>query len=345
MFRNYSTRQRGVAAFALAGVLSVGLVACAGSGDSSPPDTAKGPGTDGPEVQSIMVGQIPADIYVPLYLGVDQGYFADNGLDVALESLGNGPAGITQLISGERQVITTGTQTVVFAAQQGIALSLIAETVNQVPGSGTMTIEALADSGIHDAKDLVGKKVATLALNGYPTILANGALADLGVDYKKIEWVEVAPSELGAALERGTVDAVTAWPPIIQNLKSTLGTITVVDMITKELAGIDRGAYAVSTEWAKKNPKAVAAFQCGLKKGAEAANGDSDLTAQTVIKYTKLPKTIVDSVPQKSRAVYSTKSEAKTYQLMADMMLEQGLIKKPFDFATATIPFPKSCDK
>jgi len=208
-----------------------------------------------------------------------------------------------------------------------------------------MTIEALADSGIHDAKDLVGKKVATLALNGYPTILANGALADLGVDYKKIEWVEVAPSELGAALERGTVDAVTAWPPIIQNLKSTLGTITVVDMITKELAGIDRGAYAVSTEWAKKNPKAVAAFQCGLKKGAEAANGDSDLTAQTVIKYTKLPKTIVDSVPQKSRAVYSTKSEAKTYQLMADMMLEQGLIKKPFDFATATIPFPKSCDK
>ena len=46
-------------------------------------------------------------------------------------------------------------------------------------------------------------------------IAINNMAAELGVDAKKIKYVNLAPSDAIAALQKGDIDAMACWEPFI----------------------------------------------------------------------------------------------------------------------------------
>jgi len=58
--------------------------------------------------------------YAPLYVAINNGYFADEGLSVSLTNGGGSDASMSSLLSGSSDIILAGPETVVYTQQEGV---------------------------------------------------------------------------------------------------------------------------------------------------------------------------------------------------------------------------------
>src|SRR4051794_39052484 len=83
---------------------SVLLAACGGGGG----DESAGAGTsDAP--RQVTVGVVPIADVAPLYLGVEQGFFSERGLDVQVVTGQGGAALVPAVVSGEQDFAFSNT--------------------------------------------------------------------------------------------------------------------------------------------------------------------------------------------------------------------------------------------
>lgn len=57
--------------------------------------------------------------YAPLYVAINNGYFAEHGIDIELTNGGGSDASMTALLSGQADIALMGPETVVYVASQG----------------------------------------------------------------------------------------------------------------------------------------------------------------------------------------------------------------------------------
>ena len=66
----------------------------------------------------------------------------------------------------------------------------------------------MQESNIKGPEDLPGKRIAVNSVKNLGDVTIPVALKNKGIDPKGIEWVPMNFSDMGAALERGDVDAI-----------------------------------------------------------------------------------------------------------------------------------------
>src|SRR4051812_17431691 len=93
MHRSVTWRLRAGAALAL--VLPLTLSACGGGDDDQ--------ATDSSGTAKVTVGVIPIVDVAPIYLGIKQGFFKDEGLQLKLETAQGGAAIVPGVVSGQYQ--------------------------------------------------------------------------------------------------------------------------------------------------------------------------------------------------------------------------------------------------
>ncbi len=106
-------------------------------------------------------------------------------------------------------------------------------------------------SGVKSVADLKGKKVATpFVSTSHYQLLA--ALADAGLSQKDVQVLNLRPSEIAAAWERGDIDAAFVWDPALAKIKAN-GTVIASsgDIGKKGKPTFD--AIIVERAWADKN--------------------------------------------------------------------------------------------
>ena len=143
---------------------------------------------------------------------------------------------------------------------------------------------------------IVGKEIASVgALEGKRLGIARGsgsevfwlaAVNKLKLDPKDYKIVQVEAPEMVAALERGDIDAYSAWEPwLTRGAAAVKGARLVVDNV-----GIIEGRVFiyVNKDWAVKSRTAAVSFMRSMVEATDVINTKRDQAAADVAKFLKL---------------------------------------------------------
>ena len=176
--------------------LSVTLLAgaCGSDGSTGTPESSGGS-------TKVKIGVIPIVDVAPIYLGLKQGFFSAEGLDVSLETAQGGAAIVPGVVSGQYQFGFSNSTSLLLATFQGLPLKVVSSGVASTGAAdkdfGGVIVKA--DSPIKSAADLAGKRIAVNTLKNINTTTVNQVVRAAGGDPSKIEYVELPFPDIAPA--------------------------------------------------------------------------------------------------------------------------------------------------
>lgn len=296
------------------------LASACGSGGSS---------DDSGGTTKVKVGVIPIVDVAPIYLGLKQGFFSAEGLDVSLETAQGGAAIIPGIVSGQYQFGFSNTVSLLLASSKGLPLTVVSagDTSTGVIGKDFGAVVVKAGSPIKTAADLAGKRVAVNTLKNINTTTINKVVRDAGGNPSTIKYVELAFPDIVSAVAKGDVDAGQVVEPFL-----TIATSQGDRQVVSNLAGTDPqlavAMYFTSKTYAGQHAKVVAGFTAAMKKSLEYATAHPDEARAVLTTYTK-----IDPAVQKSLVLpkWPTTIDRSSVQLLVELAQQDGLITKEPD--------------
>ncbi|AWT09474.1 sulfonate/nitrate transporter [Stutzerimonas frequens] len=162
---------------------------------------------------------LPAGDKAAIYLGVEQGLFAAEGIEVEIASARGGSDVVTKLATNSADFGSAGLASLLQAKAQGeVPVVAVAPIYNKQPDAFFTT----EGSGIESFKDIVGKTVAT------PTFSASNVVWPLllernGIDPNSVKLLKLDPGALAPMLATGKVDATINWLTVAPGFVRALG--------------------------------------------------------------------------------------------------------------------------
>lgn len=170
-------------------------------------------------VDRIIVADRAQPVGALVYVAYTQGYFAQEGLEVVLESYASGKAALESVLHGKSDMATSAETSIVLASMTGQDISVVATLCT---ASRNTIIIARKDKGIIAPKNLIGKKIGvTFGTNGQ--FFLDLFLADQRVRNAQVHQVDLKPDMMFDRLMSGDVDAVSIWNPHARRLQKNLG--------------------------------------------------------------------------------------------------------------------------
>ena len=168
-----------------------------------------------------MIDWLPAGDKAVPYLGVQEGLFAAEGLDVTIQSGRGSSDVVTKLGTGAADLGTGGLAALLQArAQTPVAVRALASIYTLQPDA----IFTTEGSGISTLKDVAGKTVATATFSSsnvsWPLVLKANEIDPAKVDLLKADPGALAPM-LAAGKVAATINWVTVAPAFAKPLAET----------------------------------------------------------------------------------------------------------------------------
>ena len=249
------------------------------SGDTATESTADGSdqATDG-ELTQLTVA-LPVNLCManwPFYVADQQGLFADEGLEVALQGLDGSSAAIQATLAGQAQMAVTAPADLLAASGAGADVTAWYSIYRFLP----FNIVTLSDSGITGLTDLEGKTIGISSPSGGDAIFMRSLLSLAGVEPGTYTELPVGEGEAAAtAVSDGTVDAYSA-SFVEQLVFGGMGIdFTVLDADEyPDVAGL---LIMTETEWYDANTDAVVGVGRALAQATDAGLADRQLVIDT----------------------------------------------------------------
>jgi NitT/TauT family transport system substrate-binding protein len=302
-----------------------------------------GCGAEDSDRTKLTVGVVPIADVAPVQVGIDQGFFRDEGLDVELHTGRGGAEIVPQVVSGDVQVGFSSTPTLLTAATEGLPIEIVAPAVGSPPrkeGHGENVEGALMvtkDSAIRGYADLAGKTVAVNALGNVIDVTLNAALDRHGVDHTGVKRLEVPFPDMLAALDAGRVDAAFLATPF-KTIAEQSGKYRAVGFsIYETRPELIHTTYFVSREWADGNEQVLERFLSALRRSMLYAAEHEPETRKAVGSLVELPANVIDALPPINRRPDCEELQVSS-ELMADLMVEYGALERPPDLEALIRP-------
>lgn len=303
--------------------LMVGLaLTAAGCGGSD----SHGSSATGLEKSTITVGYLPVADGAQLKLAIDRGFFKAEGLTVKIRMM-QGGADAPPLMQSGAIDLALGAYVAFFQAKaNGFPLHIVADVFEIAPGTHTIMVNR--DSPIHTVRDLQGKRIAVNVKHNLATLLIQATVKPQGVKLDENKsFVPVQFPNMLAALKTHQVDAVQAVEPFGTQMEKEIGARMLTDLSQGPTANFPVGGYASTEQWAKKNPKTLAAFQRAIYK-AQLLLADRQVLAHTLTTYTQIDAATAATLHV---GVYPTSINITRLQRVVDTMRQYGYLKQPID--------------
>jgi NitT/TauT family transport system substrate-binding protein len=303
-------------------VCSLGIVGVVGCGG----DDESGGSTEAAKPATVKVGTIPIADVAPLYLGIKQGFFTAEKLDVQPQLAEGGAAIVPAVLSGSDQIGFSNVTSLLIAASKDLPVTIISQGV--LAGEDeTKAFDALLvpkDSKITDLKQLEGKTVAVNNLNNVGPLTINTALKANGVDYKKIKYIEVPFPDMPAALDSGRVPAAWMVEPFVSQVKAAGGK-TLATPFEQTAPNLTIATYFTSKKYAQENPDVIQRFARAMNKSLDYAQTHPDEVRQIVTTYTKIPP---EAAEKMSLPTWKADLNQPTIEKTAQLAQEYGFLKE-----------------
>lgn len=282
------------------------------------------------EMPTIRVGTLISDTAAePLY-GQDTGIFSQARLHVELSFFTNYGALQSALAAHALDIGVLDTLEVAVAMSHNIPFTVIASASLQSSKAPTMVMCVAKNAALRLPRDLEGKTVGVPTLRSTAEASVRAWLATQGVDASKVRLVELPFSEMGAALERGTVDAATIAEPSLTAAR--LGGARPFGKIYDAVAlQFYQNVWVTTTDYAQGNLELVKRFVAAIYKVAYWANTHHDESAAILTKYSKID---VATAHAMTRTQYGTSLDPKLLQPLVDVGHTYGFLPNPVAAAT-----------
>ncbi|MFD5010973.1 ABC transporter substrate-binding protein [Streptomyces chartreusis] len=307
----------------MAGLMLMAATACGDDGDSSS-------GTGGRE--TVTVAALPLVDCAALYIARDRGLFEKEGLDVRIQQIQQSLQALPALAKGQIDMVASANYvTYLQAHEKGtLDIRIVAEAIRAAPRM--MDVLVPEDSDIKTVADLAGKRLAVNVLNNVQSLTFDEILEKQGVgrpDYRAIPF-----PQMGAALDKGQVDAVHAVEPYDSAIQDELKARVLVDGASAPVEAIPLSGYISTGDYTDGHGTTLAAFQRAIRAAVEIAENDPSVVRDTLPTYTKVTKEQAESI---DLPVFPPVMDATQLTRLTDLMEKQGMLKKPIDPATLLV--------
>ncbi len=226
------------------------------------------------ETESLTIAIPQLEQNALLYIAADQGFFSDNGLNVTIKDYDSGVTAINALLSGEAVIAEGAEFPFVNAICNNNSISVI--TINDKFENDY--IVGLKSPGIETVPDLKGKTIG----------VAKGTIAEfyLGrflylndMSLEDVNIVNVVPKDFVKVVVNGTVDALVAWQPYINQIQDEVDGIVTWQVQNGQEA---YGVLVCNNQWLTQHSGMVEHFLKALKEAEDYAFLHPDIAKDIV---------------------------------------------------------------
>jgi len=274
--------------------------------------------------------------YAPLFVALDKGYFAAEGLDVDLAE-GQGAQTVLRLIAAGTENIGYGPAV---AAAQAVSQGMPVKVGALYQTKAPMGVISFPDVPLKTPKDLEGKRIGISVGETFTDMLEPFTKINK-VDLSKIVRIQMDNSARTSQFLSRKVDVMSVYLsnelPVLEQRTGVKFNVMRVSDFGLNLVG---ASYYVSNEFAKQNPQTVAKLIRATNKGYADAMKDPKAAAEIMNKYMK-PKENADVLlAQVNATVDSTNAPAgrpigwqneADWNATLDLLMSTGAIKERKD--------------
>src|SRR5918997_862549 len=310
------------AALLLALACAAALPAC-GDDDGNGGGGGGGGAEAGPT--TLRVGVIPIADVAPLYLGMKEGFFEEQQLEIEPQLAEGGAAITPAVLSGDFQIGFSNTVSLLIAASKDLPVTIISQGVlgGKNEDEAWADLLVLKDGPIKQPQDLEGKTIAVNTLKNICEVTIRASLAAMGVDDSTLKFTEVPFPDMNAALEAERVDGACVVEPFVS--QGTAGKARGIDPFYVNTApDLTVATYFTSKQYAEENADVVDRFVTAMEQSLEYAQSNPDAVREILGEYTQIPPEVAQEItlPQ-----WRADLTVDTIERLSQLSLEYGLIE------------------
>jgi NitT/TauT family transport system substrate-binding protein len=329
----------------LRGFLLVGLLLAAACAPVAPLAPAAGTASSGDAAGAagelvpvaLGVGFIPSVQFASFYVAIDQGYFAEEGLDVSLEyGFENDYLKLVGL--GERQFMIGSGDQVILGQAQGLPVRYVMNWFTRYP----VVVFSKASAGIAAPEDLAGKRIGLPGPFGANYVALRGILEAAGLTEADVDLQSIGFTQ-AAAIDQDSVDAAVDYaangPVVLRYAGAEIVEIGLDEYVPMPSNGVVTNATTLETE-----PELVRKFVRASLRGVAYTLANPDEAFAIALKF--VPEAGGDNAPI-NRAIFDTTlafwatpagaqagaTELTAWEAAVEFMVRVGLIEGPVDAA------------
>jgi ABC-type nitrate/sulfonate/bicarbonate transport system substrate-binding protein len=274
------------------------------------------------------------------------GYFKEQGIKLNTHWYINGPDLPSMWGAGNIGLATaTATMLVPIAASGQPIYNIAAQS--DIAGTQQIVLGKHAQEIVRSPKDLEKLKIGMP--KGASVTMAIQAMAkDTGVDFAKLQFVNLAPPDAITALAKGDIDVMAAWAPWVFNaVKQAGGKVYFTgnkSYIPGKEGQVDwllvHAGVVASGKMLKENPNTVKAILRALEKATATINTNREAAVKIVAREMKMDEGLARDIMALN--VYSMEMNDKVYRGMGDFVdFLYSLNRIPQKFAPETVFYTK----
>lgn len=310
-------------------VLAILLTACGSTTPAKPADKV-----------TVQLSWFHSVEYAGLYAAVEQGYYAEAGLDVLLKSGGPEVDALGEVKNGNAQFgISTG-DSLIIAKTRGDNFVAI-ETIFR---NNPMVAMSLSESGIEKPEDLSGKIVGVIApdLNTTWDVQFLALLQKMNIPQDSVHFSAIEDYHGANELKSKRLDVMSGMfatnEPVIADLEGDA-----LNLIYYKDYGIDVYANTIfaTDEFVQNNGDLVGRFVKATTRGYQYAIEHPEEVASYVLKYDETLDLVVQQETMKAQIPFIDTGDApigsmdeSVWNSTQDILLQFDLISQPIDLNT-----------
>jgi NitT/TauT family transport system substrate-binding protein len=272
------------------GLAALALGATAACGGPNSGTTANG-------LIQVDVGILPIVTNAPLALGVEKGFFAEEGLAVTTQVGQGGAALLPAVVSGQYDFAFSNNVSLLLARAQGLPIRIVAAAssagVDPTPIDEAIVVPA--DSPVQSVADLNGATVAVNTLNNIVEVADRVTLERGGADLGSIRFIEIPFPDMPAALQQGRMQAAHIAEPHLTRAVQA-GARIIAHPYRVVQPDVHISSWFSTDQFIKSNPDTVERFKRALERSRTYATEHLDEVRAFIPGFLGLDPALADRI-------------------------------------------------
>lgn len=279
------------------------VAACGAPAPAAKPATGAAPNPapttaapSAPAPATVVVGYIPVTVAAPVYVAVDKGYFAEQGITADLQLFTSGAEILTQTAGGHLNIGTVSAvgSAALNALQTGVDVKILGTGHAESRANPTTNLVLRkVDGRALTVPELRGRKVAINSVGVSTEYVLGLGLATADLRIEDIDLQQIPFPDMVAALTNGSIDAAVMAEPFITRVAQQNVAEPLVNIVPDKM---QTTVTYINSRWAASNRDAAHRFTVAWLKAIRELQGEAftrDDIAAIVAKYTRLEPAVI----------------------------------------------------
>lgn len=240
----------------------------------------------------LKIGALPIEDTLPILVAQQQGYFAQQGIEVELIKFQSAVESQSGIQSGQLDGLITDTIVAILLNNSGLDVRITSLTLGAIPEEGRFAIVSAPGSDIRSPIDLKGKTIG-ISNNSIIEYVTDRLLEEAGLDSSEVTKISVPkiPVRVEMLLSK-QIDAITIPDPLISFAEFRGSTIIIDDTVTQNLS---QAVIVMTGKALKEKRDTLKLFYMAYAKAVQDINANPEDFKELLIQNVNIPEAIADS--------------------------------------------------